>query len=108
MKKITLILLALVSMTVGLTRFADATTKGVAGVANVNTATVEQLQLIPGIGLSKASAIVEERKLKPFDSAQDLLEVKGIGDKVLSQITPYVTTKGDTTLHVVDSLNKAQ
>lgn len=106
MKKITLILLALVSMTVGLTRLADATTKVVAGVANINTATVEQLQLIPGIGFSKASAIVEERKLKPFDSAQDLLEVKGIGDKVLSQITPYVTTKGDTTLHVVDSPNK--
>jgi competence protein ComEA len=107
MKKLILVLLTLVSMT-SMAVSANTASKAVSGVANINTATLEQLQLIPGIGLSKASAIVEERKLKPFDSAQDLLEVKGIGDKVLSQITPYVTTKGDTTLHVVDSPNKTQ
>lgn len=106
MKKLILVLLTLISMTASLAMGANAATQAVSGVVNVNTATVEQLQLIPGIGLAKALAIVEERKAQPFDNAQDLIEVKGIGDKVLSQISPYVTTKGETTLHVVDSQTK--
>ena len=108
MKKLIIILLALVSMTITVATNANALAQKVSGVANVNTATVEELQLIPGIGLSKAMAIVAERKTKPFENAQDLLDVKGIGDKVLSQMTPYVTVTGETTLHVVDDKNSTQ
>lgn len=62
---------------------------------DVNVASVEQLMAIPGIGASKAQAIVEYRKVKPFASAQELTNVKGIGDKMLAKIAPYVSASGN-------------
>ncbi len=61
---------------------------------NINTASVEQLMEVPGIGLSKAQAIVQYRSTTPFASTDDLINVKGIGEKLLAKITPYVTVKG--------------
>ena len=58
---------------------------------DVNTASVEQLTQIPGVGPAKAKAIVESREQAPFASTQDLVKVKGIGDKLLAKIMPYVT-----------------
>ncbi|MCP8967190.1 helix-hairpin-helix domain-containing protein [Ectobacillus ponti] len=53
----------------------------------VNTATKEQLQQIPGIGPKKADAIVQYREEHgPFQRAEDLLEVPGIGEKLLEQM----------------------
>ncbi|MFH1830265.1 MAG: ComEA family DNA-binding protein [Pseudomonadota bacterium] len=64
---------------------------------NINTASVEQLMEVPGIGLSKAQAIVEYRTNTPFATTADLVNVKGIGDKLLAKITPYVTVESGTT-----------
>jgi competence protein ComEA len=61
---------------------------------DVNTASVEQLMEIPGIGLSKAQAIVEYRSGSPFHSVEELTNVKGIGEKLLAKIMPYVTANG--------------
>jgi competence protein ComEA len=68
------------------------------GTVNVNTATAEQLQLLPGIGDARARAVIETRKRRGgFERVEDLLEVKGIGESSLEQLRPYVTVKGRTT-----------
>lgn len=69
-----------------------------AGVVNVNTATEAQLQMLPGIGPSKARAIVEYRTKNQFVRVDDLAQVKGIGPKLLGKLRPHVTTDGPTTL----------
>ncbi|WP_025851341.1 ComEA family DNA-binding protein [Paenibacillus ehimensis] len=63
------------------------------GKINLNTATAGQLDELPGIGASRAQAIVELRKKLggSFKSVDQLLEVKGIGEKMLQKIKPLVT-----------------
>jgi len=58
---------------------------------NINTATVEELQTLPKIGPKTAKAIVKYRKKHPFKDVDELLEVKGIGEKTLKKIKPMVT-----------------
>ena len=69
------------------------------GVVNVNTATAEQLDLLPGVGPAVASRILEHReKNGSFKSAEDLMLVKGIGEKSFEKMKPYVATSGSTTI----------
>jgi competence protein ComEA len=57
----------------------------------LNSATLEQLDLLPGIGPSKAAAILEYRqRVGKFTSVEDLLNVKGIGKKTLENIRHLV------------------
>ncbi len=68
------------------------------GVVNVNTATPEQLQLLPGVGEARAVAIVALRKERGgFQRVEDLLAVKGIGESMLERMRPFVTVTGKTT-----------
>ena len=61
---------------------------------NLNTATVEQLQKLPGIGPTTAKAIVRFReKSGPFRRVEDLLVIRGITKKKLKKMRPYVTIK---------------
>jgi competence ComEA-like helix-hairpin-helix protein len=61
---------------------------------DLNTATVEQLQRLPGIGPKTAAAIVRFReKSGPFRRVEDLLAVRGITRKKLEKIAPRVTVK---------------
>lgn len=69
------------------------------GVVNVNTATVDQLQLLPRIGPALAQRIVKFRKANgEFKSVDELVAVKGVGERSLERLRPYVTIKGATTL----------
>ena len=78
------------------------TTRSVSGVpeeisllVNVNTASIEQLSALPGIGEGFAERIVEYREtVGPFESAEDLLSVEGIGYGRLEAILDYITVGG--------------
>lgn len=66
---------------------------------NINSADASQLALLPRIGPSVAQRIVEFRKQNgPFKSAEDLMLVRGIGEKTFALIKPYVAVAGETTL----------
>ena len=58
---------------------------------NINTATAEELQTLPGIGPSMSQRIIQHRKEHGnFTSVDELTEVKGIGEKTLEKLKPYV------------------
>lgn len=78
---------------------AENSQKAAIRVVNINVATEEEIAAIPGIGGKKSQAIVEfRRKNGPFEKAEDLKKVDGIGDKLFEKIRPYVVVKGETTL----------
>ena len=78
----------------GSVRTASAPGSGVSGKLNVNAATVEELVSLPGIGVAKAAAIVEYRKIHgPFERVEDLVEVSGIGDGILGSIRHLVEVR---------------
>ena len=62
------------------------------GIININTADTSGLMELPGIGEKKAQAIIDYRtKNGPFRSAADLVNVKGIGPKMLEKMKAYVS-----------------
>jgi competence ComEA-like helix-hairpin-helix protein len=73
--------------------------KDPSGKVNLNTATEEQLMLLPTVGPSKAERIVTWRKKNGvFRRPADLRRVKGFGYKTFKRLEPYLDIKGDTTL----------
>lgn len=71
---------------------APAAAGAVMGKVNINTATAEQLAVLPGVGEVIGQAIVDYRQMNgPFKTVDDLAEVKGIGEKKLEAIRPLVT-----------------
>jgi competence ComEA-like helix-hairpin-helix protein len=59
---------------------------------NLNTATSEQLQQVPGIGPATAGKILQMRKTYgPFKSVDDLLAIRGLGAKRLEKMRKYLT-----------------
>ena len=65
----------------------------VLGKININTATVEQLTALPGVGESKAKSIVEYRNTNGnFNIIEDIKNVTGIGDSLFAKIKDYITT----------------
>jgi competence protein ComEA len=64
---------------------------------NLNTATKEELVLLPGLGPSKAKAIIDYRNAHPFKSIEEVRNVRGIGDHL------YESLKGKITIGPVAS-----
>ena len=62
---------------------------------NINTASVEQLTTLPGVGPKLAARIVEYRQKASFRSPQELMNVKGVGEKNFAKIESWVTV-GET------------
>ncbi len=78
-------------------------------VVNVNEADESQLAFLPRIGPALAGRIVEFREENgKFKQPEDLMLVRGIGEKTLELLKPFVTTSGKTTLASKVSLARAQ
>ena len=61
------------------------------GLVNINTATAEELQTLPGVGESIAAAIVEDRAANgAFATPEDLMRVSGIGEKKFENMRAQV------------------
>jgi len=62
------------------------------GPVDLNSATAEELEELPGVGPAIAEAILDERERRGrFDAVEDLLDVRGIGDARLEQLRDLVT-----------------
>lgn len=69
------------------------------GKLNLNTATAEQLMLLPTVGPAKAERILTWRKKNgAFRRTADLRRVKGFGYKTFKRLEPFLDVKGETTL----------
>ncbi|MEZ4405204.1 MAG: helix-hairpin-helix domain-containing protein [Polyangiales bacterium] len=69
------------------------------GVVNINTASADELTRLPGVGPSRADAIVRLReRVRRFSHVEDLRRVRGIGRVTLQRMRPYLALQGDTTL----------
>jgi|SRR6201984_982825 competence ComEA-like helix-hairpin-helix protein len=67
---------------------------------NLNTATIAQLETLPGIGPNTAKSIVDFRNHSgPFQRVEDLLAIKGISKSRLEKLRPYVTIVPAATEH---------
>ena len=63
-----------------------------AAKVNINTATAEQLQTLPGIGPALAKTIIEHRtKSGKFNKIEEILNVKGMGEKKFEKIKDRLT-----------------
>ena len=68
-----------------------------AGDVNLNTASQEELVALPGVGPSKAKAIIDYRSAHPFKSIEEVKNVRGIGDHL------YEALKGKISVGAVAS-----
>ena len=82
-----------------LTTGAAIAAENAKGVVNINTASTQELQLLPRVGPALAKRIVDFRATNGnFKAPQELTRVKGIGEKSFAFLQEYVTVSGTTTL----------
>ena len=69
------------------------------GHLNINTATVEQLQMLPDMSADMAQNIIKFRDINgPFASVEDLVKVEGCTEADVGKWSPYLITEGESTL----------
>lgn len=61
------------------------------GLININTATVDSLMSLPGIGEVYAKRIIEYRNNKKFSSIEEIKNIEGIGDKTFEKLKELIT-----------------
>jgi competence protein ComEA len=69
---------------------------GGSGVLNLNTATLDQLDALPGVSPKLAAAVVAERAVRPFGRPEDLMRVSGMSRKRFERLRPHLAVSGPT------------
>ena len=78
---------------------AKSEKSAVTGKININTATVDQLDMLPGMGPAKSKALIDYRtKNGNFKNIEDLQKVPGIKQKKIDKLKEYIIFEGETTL----------
>lgn len=73
----------------------DSTDESLPFPLDINTATAQELTLLPGIGEKLAANIIAYRDENgPFENLADLVKVEGVGEKKLENILDYITIGG--------------
>lgn len=101
-------MMAATAVLVAFSTLSMAAKPAMTGVININTAPVEELVKLSGIGKSKAEAIIAYRQAHPFKSVAELTEVKGIGPKMLEKIQSHITVDGTVNAPVAASQPQAK
>ncbi|MGZ6131385.1 MAG: ComEA family DNA-binding protein [Myxococcaceae bacterium] len=66
------------------------------GVLNLNTATLDQIDALPGVSSRLAAAVVAERTARPFSRPEDVMRVRGLSRKRFERLRPHLTVTGTT------------
>jgi len=70
----------------------ETTSAELAALININTATVEELDVLPLVGPSRAYAVVNHREMfGPFQSIEELEEVDGVGRETMAAVYDFIT-----------------
>ena len=69
------------------------------GVVNLNTATPDELRLIPGVGPARVRNILAYRRAHPFRTVDELARIKGIGRKTIRLWRMHLAVGGPSTPH---------
>ena len=93
-KRMVSALMALLVLTTASLASAAVKKERFSGSVNINTASEEQLCYLPGVGPSKAKAIISQRTVSPFKNVEELTNVKGIGQKLLAKLKPMLRVSG--------------
>lgn len=79
---------------IGTTSSSTSSSAAIDGKVNINSADIAALDTLPGIGPSKAEAIIEYRDTNgPFQAVEDLLNISGIGEKTFEKLKDKVTVQ---------------
>ena len=83
-------------------------TVGLFAKININTASISELAAIKGIGAKKAALIVKYRKTHKFKTIKDIVNVKGIGNKIFNQIKNEISVTGTKKIKKISNLKKTK
>jgi competence protein ComEA len=64
------------------------------GVVNLNTATLDQIDALPGVSPRLAAAVVAERTARPFGRAEDVMRVRGMSKTRFERLRPHLSVTG--------------
>ena len=74
------------------THATSKTAAATTAIVNINTASASDLEALPGIGAKTAARIVEYRqKNGPFKKIEELMNVRGVGEKNFLKLKPQIT-----------------
>jgi competence protein ComEA len=64
------------------------------GVLNLNTATLDQIDALPGVSPTLAAAVVAERTARPFGRPDDVMRVRGMSKTRFERLRPHLSVTG--------------